>query len=75
MKKYNSFWEFLKATPRNLTSVLLIWGMSIAGIILFAKDMEASQTETIWRVLYFSFIGLIMFLGILRVWLLYKKNR
>ena len=73
MRKYKSLWDFLNKTPKNLWSLVIIWGMCLIMIPVFIQDM--GQTEVFWRWFFFIFMGLIMFLGWYRVWKLYKLNK
>lgn len=74
MKDYNykNFWEFLKATPRNLFSALLITSMSI--IFIVSAIITRDEFDPYWTLyLVLGFMILVSFLGWLRVWLIYKR--
>lgn len=72
MKKYTSFILFLLDTPRNLLSVILIWGMAIAGMVVSHQTREDFDPGVYEGVIIFLLA--IMFIGWLRVYLLYKRN-
>lgn len=70
-RKFNSFFDFLRKTPKNLTSIIVIWCMSLLlmqGVYSARYEMHAG-----WQIFSYTFLLLIMFLGFLRVWLIYKK--
>jgi len=73
MKKYTSFWSFLRDTPKNTWSIILIWGMAIAGMIVSTQDKSDFDKGVYEGVLIF--LSLIMFLGWFRVWMIYQKNK
>ena len=73
-EKYTSLWDFLIKTPKNLWSLITIWGMCIAGMVVSIMDIRNFDNGTVWA-LTMMFLTLIMFLGWYRVYLLYKKNK
>jgi len=72
MKKYKSIWSFLKDTPRNMASVIIIWAMSIGGMVVSHQTREDFDPGVYEGVIIFLLA--IMFIGWLRVYLLYKRN-
>jgi len=73
MKKYTSFWEFLSDTPRNVISIYIICGMASLGIIVSYQTREDFDPYVLEGVIVF--LSFIIFLAILRVWLIYRKNK
>ena len=71
---YNSLWEFLKATPKNMWSVITIWTACILALIVIIEDMESFDSITV-VVLAMIFIMCIAFLGWYRVFDLYMTNK
>lgn len=71
---YNSLWEFLKATPKNMWSVILIWGMCIAGIVVCIQEKNDFDNNKVFGGAI-VFLLLIMVIGWYRVYDLYQKNR
>lgn len=72
-EQYKSLWDFLVKTPKNMFSVMLIWAMAIAGIILGTQDFE--ELKSAGFIIYVSFLILIIVLGYVRVYLLYINNK
>lgn len=68
---YKSFYDFLRKTPKNLTSLIMIWGMSL--ILLYGLYNARYEMHTGWQIFSYIFIGVIIFLGWLRVWQIYQK--
>lgn len=71
MGEYKNYWDFLKQTPRNLMSIILIWMMSISGIVLSAT---ASEFDPEWS--RYGFIGvliIIVWMGWYRPYTIYKR--
>jgi len=71
---YNSLWEFLKAHPKNLWSLIIIWGAGIAGMLVTISDIESFDNGGVFLGVI-AFLISIMFLGWYRVFDLYQKNR
>lgn len=72
---YKSLWDFLKATPKNLRSMLFI--ISLAALFIVTAILEGPEAfDPVWSfygiIVFMSIVG---FLGWLRVYLLYKKNK
>lgn len=67
-----TFLQFLKNTPSNLLSIVVIWAMCIAGMVMTYKTRM--DFEPFWYTFMYGFMALIMFLAILRVYLIWKKQ-
>jgi len=72
MNEYKNFWDFLKKTPKNLASILSIWGMCLTMIIVLLFAGHELDPEWV-RYGLIAFLFFIMFMGYLRVELIYKK--
>lgn len=71
MKRYKNYWNFLKSTPKNLASVILIWGMAIVALITIYGD---NSFDPAWaKDFAIGFIVVVMALGIYRPYTIYKK--
>lgn len=72
MKKYTSFILFLLDTPRNLFSVAIIWAMALGGMVVCNQTKEDFDPGFYEGTI--AFLITVMFLGWLRVFLIYKRN-
>lgn len=71
--KYKSFFDFVCKTPKNLASIVVIWGMCL---LLFSGVFEARYEMHLgWQVFSYVFLLSIVILGWLRVYLIYRKVR
>lgn len=67
-----NFLKFLKETPKNLWSIIVIWAMAIAGIVVITASWDTFDPAwTAWGSVIF--LLLIMYLAVLRVWRIWKS--
>jgi len=71
MNKYKNYWDFLKKTPKNLTSIIIIWAMCIAGLIVVASDPTFDPPWT--QEASIGFLVVIMGLAYYRPYTIYKR--
>lgn len=70
MKKYKSYWDFLKSTPKNLSSIMVIWGMSLLCLFtMYGEEFDPEWTKHFAN----GFIVCVMVLGLYRPYTIYKK--
>ena len=68
-EEYTSLWDFLKKTPKNLWSVVIIWAMCLfMGIGAWVTELA-----TVWRTFLTGFLITIMYLAVIRVKQIYDK--
>lgn len=71
---YNSLKDFLKAHPKSLWSLVVIWSACILALIVVISDIESFDSIRV-VVLTVIFIMCIAFLGWYRVFDLYMTNK
>ena len=72
MKKYTSFILFLLDTPKNLTSIILVWAVCLGGIVVCHQDRETFDPGFFEGTI--TFLVLIMILIWYRAYVIYKVN-
>ena len=73
MENYTSYWDFLKKTPKNLWSIVVIWAFALAIMIPAALE-PAEFFDPSWsKYGIIAFMGIIMIMGYLRPYTIYIK--
>lgn len=73
--QYETLRDFLKIAPRNFWSIVVIW--SICIVMITAALIQGSETfDPEWSMYaMIAFLVIVMVMGYLRVYLLYKENK
>lgn len=74
MYNYNNLWEFLKAKPKNLLSLIALWPTCLAFVI--GGNFGPYRIEsTFWSITMTVFMTAVAYLAWYRVFLIYKRNK